>query len=287
MSTTLTAPCKINLFLHIAGVRNDGYHELSTLFLPVASPCDTLEISSIPKGLTIICPEFPELETGSNLLCKVWEAYAAKTGYRPGLRIRLKKNIPMGAGLGGGSTDAAALLKWLNTNAEESALDDNALIALSAPLGADIPFFLQDQPCLARGIGEELVPINPGVNGLHLVLICPQVHVNTAWAYARWDEMNAQRKMPSRTLLTSWETDTKNSLPVQPQDVFNDFELPVFEKHPELRVIKEKLLEAGAVAAAMSGSGSTIFGLFRHEREAAEAVRAFSNETARVFMNEY
>lgn len=287
MSTTLNAPCKINLFLHIAGVREDGYHELNTLFLPVPSPGDTLEISPADSGMVIVCPEFPELETKGNLLHKAWDSFGRNTGFRPGIRVRLTKYIPMGAGLGGGSTDAAALLKWLNTQAGGNSLGKDALIALAARLGADIPFFLQDRPCLARGIGEDLTPVDPGVQGLHLLLVCPPVHVNTQWAYARWDALNAGRDVALRPRLTSWESNNKNSLPVQPQDVFNDFETPVFEKHPELRAIKDKLLDSGAIAAAMSGSGSTVFGLFRHEREAAEAARAFGKDAALLYMNRY
>lgn len=270
---TLVAPCKINLYLEIKDVRTDGYHELLTLFLPVAEPHDTLIISTDASGFRLQCPGFQELENESNLLHKAWQAFGTATGFQPPLHIILKKRIPMGAGLGGGSTDAAQLLSWLNEQAGDRALSPAALNTLAAGLGADVPFFLTGIPAWAEGIGERLTPANVDLSGMFLVLVCPDEHVNTGWAYGEWDRISLQDGKISRRLpwpLTSSAADNKESFPVSAASVFNDFEAPVFKEYPILRTLKEELLRCGAAAAAMSGSGASLFGLFR-DRETAQA----------------
>lgn len=288
MSVHLSAQCKINLFLRIQGIRPDGYHELHTLFLPVPSPQDVLTITeTAEERLQLSCPAFPELESENNLLYKGWKSFAQATGYKPGMHIELEKNIPMGAGLGGGSADAGVLLRWLNKTAKEKALAPEALCKLGATLGADVPFFLQDAPCLATGIGEKLTPTDHGITGMTLLLVCPDVQVNTQWAYQKWDEMHKNLHKDAQDCLTTVETGNKNSLPVWQQNVFNDFERPVFTHYPELQAIKDQLLESGAAAAALSGSGSTVFGLFHHEHTAVEATNAFTAQEVTTYINRY
>jgi 4-diphosphocytidyl-2-C-methyl-D-erythritol kinase len=279
---TLIAPAKINLHLRIVGLRDDGYHELETLFHPVAEPCDLLEIEPAPDGgFELQCPGNPELETDSNLIRKAWLAFGEATGYRPGLRITLTKRIPMGGGLGGGSSDAAALLRFLNREAGDKALDEDALNALAAGLGADVPFFLQDGPAWATGIGEQLVPAEVDLSGATLVIVCPDVHVNTAWAFRAWDKKYAAAN--AHDSLTSARRNTKNPSPVSAGDMANDFEPVVFEEFPTLGEIKEKLLSLGAEKAAMSGSGASLFGVFRDRGSAMSAVRALESMGLEIF----
>lgn len=281
-TATLIAPAKINLHLEILGIRDDGYHELRTLFHAVPEPCDLILVEpGQGRDFFIRCPERPELETSANLLHKAWERFGQATGFRPGLSVTLTKRIPMGGGLGGGSSDAAALLKWLNTEAGDRALTHEALIELAASLGADVPFFLMDGPAWAGGIGEKLVRADIDLSGMTLVLACPDIHVDTAWAFRAWDEKKGFPK--AHESLTSLELDTKNPSPVSPPAMTNDFEPIVFEKHAILREIKEKLLEHGAEIAAMSGSGASLFGLYRDRGSAASAALALEKEGIEIY----
>ncbi len=282
MPDTLTAPAKINLSLAILGRRADGYHDLESLFVPVAGLCDTLEVSPGPAGSgCLVSPELPGCPPEKHLVFRAWRAYKQATGFAPDISVRLTKRIPTGAGLGGGSSDAATLLCWLQTQAKDSALPKAELVRLAAGLGADVPFFLQPGPAWARGIGDELTPVELDLAGLTLLLVLPDVQVSTAWAYTAWDEDAAdpRSKAPegdgTRGLTTTAPTH-KRRVSLSPVVVQNDFEAVVFPAHPGLRVLKERLLELGAAAAAMSGSGAGLFGLFRERRlalAAAEVLR--------------
>lgn len=275
IAATLTAPCKININLSIVDARPDGYHELDTLFLPVPAPADTLRLEPA-GGFALSCPGHPALEGSDNLVARAWNAYRDATGFAPGMHVTLEKRIPMGAGLGGGSTDAAALLRWLNENAADRALTPTALNALAATLGADVPFFLNNDPARAAGIGERLETVELDLKGLWLLVVTPAIHVNTGWAYAEWDRVCLPRKRISTQPLTSGNVDNKNSFPARRLTVHNDFEHAVFPEFPTIRKIKEKLYMFGACAAAMSGSGSSVFAFFRSDkamRLAAEDAR--------------
>ncbi|MGE4293524.1 MAG: 4-(cytidine 5'-diphospho)-2-C-methyl-D-erythritol kinase [Desulfovibrio sp.] len=258
--TRLTAPAKINLNLYITGVRADGFHELDTLFLKLPAPADTLTLSPPEPGAGLeLCCDIPGLTPEKNIIRKAWDAFAQATGFCPDLRIEVDKRIPQGMGLGGGSSDAGTLLRHLNTLAGPRALTPEALNALGAGLGADVPLFLIDAPAArATGIGERLAPVELDLAGLTLLLACPPVHVNTAWAYAEWDRRN-----PCPPALTTRNLGNKSSGPESAPVLHNDFEDVVFRAFPQLRKIKESLLAAGAAGAAMSGSGAGIFALFR------------------------
>ncbi|SKA72001.1 4-diphosphocytidyl-2-C-methyl-D-erythritol kinase [Paucidesulfovibrio gracilis DSM 16080] len=263
-----TAPAKINLNLFITGVREDGFHELDTLFLKLRAPADTIHIvpANPGQGLVLDCP-IPGLVPENNIIYKAWEKLGSLTGFRPDLHIRVTKRIPQGMGLGGGSADAGVVLRELNRLAGDRGLEQSRLIALGASLGADVPLFLLDAPAAhATGIGEKLCPASPDLSGFTLVLACPPVHVNTAWAYSEWD-----RKNPAPTVLTSVPLGTKKSAPESGLLLHNDFEQVVFAAFPRLREIKECLLSAGASGAAMSGSGAGIFALFRDHTQARNA----------------
>jgi 4-diphosphocytidyl-2-C-methyl-D-erythritol kinase len=274
---TFEAPAKINLHLRILGRRSDGYHELDTLFHPVTGLYDTIVIEPAHDGhLYLRCPENPDLESASNLLYKAWKVYGQATGFQPGLFVTLTKRIPMGGGLGGGSSDGAAMLRYLQERAGTGALSREALIALAAGLGADVPFFLLDGPARALGIGEQLTPCAVDLGGMTLVLACPDVHVDTPWAFKAFD--TASSLLEPGDFLTTPALGTKNASLVSPLPLVNDFEPVVFREHPILRKIKEKLIRSGAAAAAMSGSGASLFGLFRDRGVGMSAARALERD---------
>lgn len=282
----LFARAKLNLVLEITARRPDGFHELSTLFFPLDEPRDTLTISPAPAGTGLIldCPGLG-LSPEKNLVHKAWVAFGQATGYRPDLDVRLDKSIPEGAGLGGGSSDAAAMLRFLNRTTPQP-LDPAALNSLAADLGADVPFFLMDGPAWATGIGENLTPARVDFSGLTLVLACPPVRVDTAWAYREWDRLadqTAREGSRSADFLTSLRAGSTNHAPAGPVILRNDFEAVVFPAHPELRRLKAGLYSLGANAAAMSGSGASVFALFRQAGQARDAVSRLGGQGMRVF----
>ena len=274
MPETLTAPAKINLSLTILGRRADGYHNLESLFVPVPGLADTLEISpAAPGSGCVVTPELPDTPPDRNLVFRAWKAYSQATGFAPDIAVSLTKRIPTGAGLGGGSSDAAALLRWLQAQAGQRALQQAELVRLAAGLGADVPFFLQDGPAWASGIGEELTPADLDLSAFTLLLALPPVHVSTAWAFAAWDAHAARCAAANACArgLTTRASTHKRRVSLSPVVVQNDFEAVVFPAHPGLRVLKERLLELGAASAAMSGSGAGLAALFRESRLALDA----------------
>ena len=240
-TAALRIGCKVNLTLRITGVRPNGWHELDTVFLPLDEPSDTLRLALRPGGgLALHCAE-PGIDPENNTLTKAYRLFAEASGFRPGVEAVLEKGIPHGAGLGGGSADAAALLGWLNARAPEP-LPLPELVGLAARIGADVPFFLYNVPCRASGIGERLVPCPEwldaaGVAGAGLVLLCPGERVSTPWAYAAWDEWNRP--------LTEARNGAINRASQKPLDgassihwLENSFEPPVFEAFPRLRRLR-------------------------------------------------
>ncbi|WP_294446221.1 4-(cytidine 5'-diphospho)-2-C-methyl-D-erythritol kinase [uncultured Mailhella sp.] len=277
---TMLACGKINLFLFITGRLPNGYHELKTLFLPLSEPKDVLVFrpADRERGMKVHCAtEGIDLE--HNTLTGAYALYAQASGFAPAVDVELVKGIPHGAGLGGGSSDGACVLRWLQRHAPQP-LPEEELCSLAARVGADVPFFLLNRPCLAEGIGEKLFPVDSGVEGFSCVLLCPPVSVNTAWAYAAWDKERA-----SFSLTEKRKADKNNRSSCQSFYGMNDFEPVVFAAHPSLAALKARLLEEGADIAGMSGSGSTLFGLFRDSGRAAQAAGALRNqrESAEVF----
>ena len=252
--------CKINIGLRVVRKREDGYHDLETIFYPVYSLHDELEVEPaeefafLQDGLVIDC-----LPT-DNLIYKVYKRMQEHFPQIGNVKITFKKNIPFGAGLGGGSSDAAHMAIALN-EIFSLGLTREQLAEEVRPLGADCPFFIYNTPCYAEGIGDRLSPITFDLSGLRLVMIKPNCSVSTKDAYAgivRHPEAEGQIKQA----LEEGQTLT-DMCPL----LINDFEQTVFPLHPEIAEIKQRLLSAGALYAAMSGSGSTVFGLFQHNPE--------------------
>ncbi len=287
----ITTGCKINLFLRIVGICNappyKGWHELDTIFLPLPEPYDTLLLRPHHGlGLHIDCAE-KAIDPRNNTLTKAYESYAKATGFSPSLHIELIKGIPHGAGLGGGSADAAALLGWLNAAAPKP-LSKADLQKLAVDVGADVPFFLLNTPCHATGLGQNLVPVELSwLQGLYLVLACPNCKVSTPWAYGAYDEamgiggsLDTEKDDRVFTKNLTERNQWAISFFVPEQDwmwIENSFEKVVFYRHPELAKYKAILLQGKAVAASMTGSGSALFGLFRSEHDANCAAQALQD----------
>jgi len=269
----ITAGCKVNLYLEVLGRRPDGYHDLRTLLYPLPEPADRLEISSLPKGrgLEFDC-DLKALCGCSNTVVRAYQAFGKATGFWPDLAVYLSKSIPMGAGLGGGSSDAAAMLGYLNERAGDAALSQSELLGLSAHIGADVPFFLGYGPAWAEGIGERLTPADLGLEGFHLLLACPDLGISTAWAFRALDADREKNQGLSGFLTCAPER--INSTFRHCLRLWNSFEHVVFPVHPELRRFKEKLLRLGAAGVVLSGSGSGICALFRGRAQAEDAAGA-------------
>jgi 4-diphosphocytidyl-2C-methyl-D-erythritol kinase len=282
-ATQLQTGCKLNLCLKILGVRDDGYHELESLFIPLASPCDTLTIQPLDgTGLSLRCDD-PSLPIANNTITKAYNAFARHTGFVPGLSVLLQKRIPHGSGLGGGSANAAGLLAYLARLAEHhtgSRPNDSELAELAASIGADVPFFLVNRPAVVRGIGERIEVVPAPLPGWHLVLVCPDVRVSTAWAFSAWDKKNSP-KDAGLGLTTHQDVDTTPL--VHGLRVENDLCPVVFEQYPELQQGIASLHGLGARAACMSGTGSSLFGLFEDEQTANSAVKALRHKGLTVF----
>jgi 4-diphosphocytidyl-2-C-methyl-D-erythritol kinase len=202
------------------------------------------------------------LNASENILSRAYAGFVGATGFAPGVAVHLTKNIPMGAGLGGGSSDAATLLSWLNAQAGERALDGSALAALALTLGADVPFFLQGRPAWVTGIGERLEPVPCDLGEYTLLVVCPGVHVCTKWAYRRWDELFRSGHVRSRKKLTPENSPIMNFCFSKPPKLWNRFEKVVFQKFPILYEVKKQILHHFPDACVMSGSGSSFVALF-------------------------
>lgn len=261
--------CKINLGLRVIRKREDGYHDLETVFVPIYGLHDELEVVKSPnsqeespitftqEGIAVDCP------AEDNLIVKCYRLFKAKYPQIGSISVRFKKNIPFGAGLGGGSSDAAHMAIALN-ELFELGLTKEELAAEVKPLGADCPFFIYNTPCYAEGIGEQLTPIALDLKGLRIILIKPEEGVSTREAYSgitKHPEVAGQIK----SVLD--QAKPVNVLSGEAGPFVNDFEETVFPLHPQIAAIKKRLLDAGAFYASMSGSGSTVFGLFENDAE--------------------
>ena len=246
---------KINLGLNILHKRGDGFHELETIFYPVALK-DGLEfIENKYNKIVFSGSGIPlNIDLEENIVIKAYRMLAADYPL-PGLDIHLHKVIPFGAGLGGGSSDAAFFLNGLNEYFDLE-LKLHQLKGYALKLGADCPFFIENRPALATGIGEKLQPMEFSLTGYFIVLVKPPLGVGTKEAYA-----GIKPAIPKFSL-----SDTIQLLPEKWQEcIVNDFEISVFPHFPEIAAIKSKMLRLGAIYAAMSGSGSSVYGLFISE----------------------
>lgn len=254
---------KINIGLRVTGRRPDGYHDLDTIFYPIPL-CDSLEVVPMATGqqvnestspqtdikLHLVGAELEGCATDDNLVVRAYKLLKDKFPHLPAVEVWLYKNIPSGAGLGGGSADATFMLRLLNTMFALG-LTDEQLEVLSATLGADCPFFVRNTAVRATGTGNVFSPVAIDLKGYRIVVVKPPVFVSTREAFSRIDELLGQQMLGQQANRSTGAA-----------DFTNDFEQSVFPLHPELAAIKEKLYDAGATYASMSGSGSALYGLF-------------------------
>lgn len=254
--------CKINLGLRILRKRADGYHDLETVFYPLPLK-DVLEIIQQPEAGTqkseisiTNYSHFVEGKPEENLCLKAYELLK-KDFSLPMVQIYLHKAIPAGAGLGGGSADGAFTLKLLNQQFNLG-LSTDELIDYALQLGSDCPYFIINKPCYATGRGETLEPINVDLSAYKFILVNPGIKISTAWAFSQLSVVPPTAGTIIKQIIQQPVEKWKSAL-------INDFEEPVFRHFTEIKSIKEKLYEAGAVYASLSGSGSTVFGFFKKD----------------------
>ena len=245
--------CKLNLGLNIIRKREDSFHDLETVFLPIPFT-DTLEIIASDKteftvtGLRVSADE-------NNLCIKVYNLLKQDFPDVPAIKMHLHKVIPLGAGLGGGSSDAAFTLLLLNEKFKLN-LKTEQLLDYALQSGSDGPFFIINKPCFATGRGETLKPINIDLTNYKLLLVNPGIHIDTKWAFSKI--IPQEQKLSIKEIIT-------HPIETWKEHLQNDFEDSVFKEYPEIGKIKSDLYQQGSVYASLSGSGSTVFGIFRKE----------------------
>lgn len=260
--------CKINLGLKILDKREDGYHNLKTIFYPLSMPAglsDEIFLEKVSTQHVEFSCNIPDIDPQNNTLTKAYNLFQACCPLDFGLKIRLTKHIPHGAGLGGGSANGAEVLKYLQSQTENP-LPFAKLVALAAKIGADVPFFLYNTPCIGEGIGEKLTPIDIDLSHYSLLLVLPAIQIPTSWAFKQLAEQKKlltskieQVKKARSELLGNWYFQ-------------NDFEQIVFENYPELAKTKEILLQEKAVFASLSGTGSALYAFFTHKSTCRQAL---------------
>jgi 4-diphosphocytidyl-2-C-methyl-D-erythritol kinase len=283
MVQTVLAPAKINLGLEVLYKRPDGYHEINTLFYRVSEPHDVITITS--AGFFQLTCSIGLPDDGSNIMLRAAHEFEIVTGQPlPRIHVHLDKQIPIGAGLGGGSSDAAAMLQILREQSENPpSIPD--MMAIAAQIGADVPFFLSGEiAAQACGIGEKLAPISPPPFGKAvpsiLIVVDPAIQVSTREAYAAISTSAESGKLDyaewlrARKPLRQWR-----------EILRNDFEPEIFRRYPRLGAIKHSMYTRGAAFSLMSGSGSAVYGLFEDNAKARDARGLFEGEGLRVFLS--
>lgn len=250
--------CKINLGLHVVSKRPDGFHSIETVFYPI-SWCDALEVIENKENKE----EFVFTQSGlpisglpeQNLIFKAWQLIKEESDLPP-IQVHLHKNIPMGAGLGGGSSDAAFFINLVDKKFNLK-LSQIKKISIANQIGSDCAFFINNQPVFAQGKGDEFAELELDLSMYYILIVYPNIHSNTKDAYSALvptKPLNDLRQILSEYPIEKW----KNLL-------VNDFEKPLFDKYPKIAELKKNLYASGAMYASMSGSGSAVFGIFRSE----------------------
>lgn len=267
MQLEIRVPAKINLWLEILGKRSDGYHDLSSLMLPIGV-YDRMELTRLDEEVIRLDCTDPQVPSDAgNLVWKAAKRFMEAAGFGGGVQIHLEKHIPSGAGLGGGSSDAAGTLLALN-RLFDAPLSPGRLHDVASLLGADVPFFLYCSPAVATGIGEILEPVE-GVPDYPLVLVKPPLSVSTGWVYRSLTLTRGESRIKLRSFQANpWRLG---------EFLQNDLETVTLEAYPLLKQIKRWLMDQGALGALMSGSGPTVFGVFP-DGERAARVAAFARD---------
>lgn len=258
--------CKVNLGLHITAKRDDGFHDLETVFYPLPF-YDIIEIIE-KENSSATEPEFSSTGIeipgpGNNLCVHAWELLKKDRPSLPSVKMHLHKTIPTGAGLGGGSSDASFTLMLINEKFKLG-LSTSQLMSYALKLGSDCPFFLMKEPAFAKGRGEILEQVELNLSDYILALVNPGIHVSTRDAFEEIIPSSPKKSIREiiQQPVESWKEELKN-----------DFEVTVFRKHPRIASIKDELYNKGALYASMSGSGSTVFGIFKQDEDLKSRLR--------------
>jgi 4-diphosphocytidyl-2-C-methyl-D-erythritol kinase len=264
---------KINIGLKILGQRKDGFHNINTIFQELQFG-DTISIEKSDQGCNITSDVNWIPNDKSNFCYNAYEELVKKFPDIDGVKIIINKNVPVGSGLGGGSANAAAVLKGI-CKLFDLGISNNELKEIALNIGADVPFFINGGTQLGKGIGEILKPINNPIEGFYLLVI-PNISISTEWAYSQ-----IKNKLNSEETLTNFAgfSGGKN---FSPELFENDFERVVIPTYPEIGSIKEKLIEFGAMFASLSGSGSTVYGIFSDDSSAEEAELFFQDSNMTI-----
>jgi 4-diphosphocytidyl-2-C-methyl-D-erythritol kinase len=270
------SPCKVNLLLNILGRRPDGFHELETLMHPVALH-DEISFSRGGQAVELSCSDATLPTDSRNLVHRAATRFLEAAGIREGVRLHLEKRIPLAAGLGGGSANAASTLLGLNELFGHP-LGTGQLEGLAAALGSDVPFFLQDKPALATGRGEKVKSLDffPALRGAAFLLVHPGFGIASAWAYQqlqRFPEAVHGRQGRAEHLVATLRQD---GLKAAGAEFYNSLEAPALEKYPLLALFQEFFREHGALGTLMSGSGSTTFAVSESRASAETLAEKFS-----------
>ncbi len=267
---TLLSPAKVNLTLEVLGKRADGYHEITSIMQPV-DLFDEIKIDVLDGSGIAIETKGPEIPTGNrNLAWKAADIFIKQSGLRARVNIFVKKSIPVGAGLGGGSSNAASILVGLNKMTEK--LSQRDLMNLSPTIGADVTFFIGCRSALAEGIGEKVTMIKD-LPLFNYILINPGFEVSTLDIYRHWDKLQTGAKQPGNAEKTVALL-SKGKFPLR-----NDLERPAIDLYPEINTLKELLLSLGAEAVSMTGSGPTVFAPFKEEKEGLDIYNYLKTST--------
>lgn len=270
MQRTVLAPAKVNLILDVLGKRSDGYHDVAMLMVRLSLHDRVRVVLTSDRAVTVTCPGLALAVGEENIATRAARLFLAHTGLASGVAIHIAKQIPAAAGLGGGSSDAAAVMMALN-DLLDTGLSRGELQALGVRLGADVPFFLcGEMTAWATGIGERLEPWR-GLPPCHMVLVNPRLAVSTAWVY---QNLGLTHRRPT-IKIPRFPERMADLVPM----LRNDLEAVTMARHPAIAAIKARLLAAGALGALMSGSGPTVFGIFPGSASADQAAAELAQGT--------
>jgi len=263
-SVKLLSPAKVNLTLEILGLRTDGYHELRSIIQPIDLFDEITIESSEGRGIEIVSTGISIPMDNTNLAWRAAEAFLDKCEIELDIKITIRKRIPPGAGLGGGSGNAASVLIGLNKITKT--LSEQELLKLALNLGADVPFFIRSQTALMEGVGEKLTLLR-NFPLFHYVILCPNIHSTTREVYKKWDELNG----PGMGKLESIDEQVRLfSIRSENPPLGNDLEQAAVSLYPEIKAFKQILTSLGLESVAMTGSGSAVYAVFRSQEEAYE-----------------
>lgn len=279
-SLVLNANAKINLSLDVLGKRQDGYHEVRMIMQSI-NLHDEIFIEVVESGIDLTCNKTWIPSGNSNIAYKSAALLMKKYPISKGVKIRINKNIPVAAGLAGGSTDAAAVLKGMN-NLFSLGISDDELMVLGKEIGADVPFCLMGGTALAEGIGEKLTCLSP-FNDISVVLAKPRVSVSTAWVYGNLNLEKITSRPDTNFLLKAIDNKDIIGLAKNMRNVLEDVTV---DKYPVIEEIKDVLVKNGALGSLMSGSGPTVFGIFEDKHSAKKAYSSLRNEKWECYIAE-